>query len=98
MIDWGVTLTLQASSQAAIEMMRTNFLTDQREELKKIDIPVLILHGDADQTSPFEITGKRTEELLSQSHLKIYESKAHGIIITEADRICEDVFNFISSY
>jgi non-heme chloroperoxidase len=96
MIDWAIALTLQASPQAAVDMMRTNFLTDQRDELKAIHVPTLIVHGDADQTSPLEITGKRTNEIMPDSRLKIYHSKAHGIYITEANRLNEDVLEFIN--
>jgi non-heme chloroperoxidase len=95
-IDWAIALTLQASPQAAVEMMRTNFLTDQRDELKGIRVPTLIIHGDADQTSPLEITGKRTNEIMPDSRLKIYEGEAHGLYITEANRLKEDLLEFIN--
>jgi pimeloyl-ACP methyl ester carboxylesterase len=97
MIDWAIALTLQASLQAAVEMMRTNFLTDQRDELKEINVPTLIIHGDADQTSPFGITGQRTAEIMPNSRLKVYEGKAHGLYITEASRLNVDVLEFLSS-
>lgn len=96
MVDWAIALTLQASPQAAVELMRTNFLTDQRDELKKITVPMLIIHGDADQTSPLETTGKKTNEIMPKSRLKIYEGKAHGIYITDAKRLNEDLLEFIN--
>jgi non-heme chloroperoxidase len=90
-MDWAIALTLRASPQAAVEMMRTNFLTDQRHELREIRVPTLLIHGDADQTSPLELTAKRTHQIMPDSRLKIYAGKAHGIYITEAPRLKADL-------
>jgi len=46
LIDWAFALTMQSSPRAAAEMLRTNFLTDQRGKLKEIRIPTLIVHGE----------------------------------------------------
>ncbi|HEX8267294.1 MAG TPA: alpha/beta hydrolase [Pyrinomonadaceae bacterium] len=95
MIDWGVALTLQASPRAATEMLRACFESDQREEVKKITVPTLIIHSDQDDSSPLEITAKRTHELLPNSQLKIYENSSHGLYITESQRLCDDIAAFI---
>ena len=95
LIDWGVALTLQASSRAAIEMLRTNFQTDQRAELKTVTVPTLIIHGDADQSTPLAITGQKTHELMSNSSLVVYTGQPHGFYITEARRLSEELRCFV---
>jgi non-heme chloroperoxidase len=97
LIDWAFALTMQSSPRAAAEMLRTNFLTDQRGELKEIRIPALVVHGDADQTSPPELTGKRTSELLPDGRLTVYAGAAHGLYITEARRLTADLAEFINT-
>jgi pimeloyl-ACP methyl ester carboxylesterase len=97
LIDWAFALTMQSSPRAAAEMLRTNFLTDQRGKLKEIRIPTLIVHGDADQTSPLEITGKRTSELIPKSRLTIYKGAAHGLYITRARRLTADLLEFVNN-
>jgi pimeloyl-ACP methyl ester carboxylesterase len=97
MIDWAVALTLQASPHAAIELLRTNFYADQREELKNMIVPTLIVHGSADQSTPLQITSERTHELLPNSQLIVYEGKPHGIYISEAKRLNQDLLAFINA-
>ncbi|MES2569045.1 MAG: alpha/beta hydrolase [Verrucomicrobiota bacterium] len=95
MKDWAFGLTLQAAPQAALEMCATYFKTDQREELKSIDVPVLLIHGSADQSTPLEITGKKTHDMIPGSRLLVYEGEAHGLYITAAHRLNADLLDFI---
>lgn len=97
LIDWAFALTMRASPRAAAEMLRTNFLTDQRGELKEIRVPVLVVHGDADQTSPLELTGRRTSELVPDGRLTIYAGAAHGLYVTEARRLAADLREFVNA-
>ncbi|MFX7549073.1 alpha/beta hydrolase, partial [Acinetobacter baumannii] len=52
--------------------------TDFTEDLKKITIPVLVLHGDDDQIVPYKTSGVKSAELLPNSQLKIYPGFSHG--------------------
>jgi len=97
LIDWAFALTMQASTRAAAEMLRTNFMTDQRGELRGIRVPTLVIHGDADRTCPLELTGKRTSELLPDSHLTVYPGAPHGLYITESRRLTADLVEFINA-
>lgn len=96
LIDWGVGLTLQASPRAAVAMLRSTFESDQRRELANITVPTLILHGDADQSSPLAVTGEKTAAIVPDSQLKVYKGQAHGFYITDAERVNEDVLTFIA--
>ncbi|WP_043254154.1 alpha/beta fold hydrolase [Streptomyces sp. Tu6071] len=60
--------------------------TDFHEDLKKFDIPTLVVHGDDDQVVPFEATGKKTAQLVSGAELKVYEGGSHGIALVPGDK------------
>lgn len=70
--------------------------TDFTEDLKKIEIPVLILHGEDDQVVPFEISGKKSAELVKNGTLISYPGFPHGMPTTEAETINKDLLAFIS--
>ncbi|KUR57319.1 alpha/beta fold hydrolase [Acinetobacter baumannii] len=71
--------------------------TDFTEDLKKIEIPVLILHGEDDQVVPFEISGKKSAELVKNGTLISYPGFPHGMPTTEAESINKDLLAFIRS-
>jgi non-heme chloroperoxidase len=69
--------------------------TDFTEDLKKIDIPVLVLHGDDDQIVPYADAGVLTAKLVPNAKLKIYPGYPHGMCTTHADEINADLLAFI---
>jgi len=69
--------------------------TDFTEDLKKITIPVLVLHGDDDQIVPYKTSGVKSAELLQNSQLKIYPGFSHGMLTVNHDVINEDLLAFI---
>jgi non-heme chloroperoxidase len=71
--------------------------TDFTEDLKKIDIPVLVLHGDDDQIVPYADAGVLSAKLIPNATLKIYPGFPHGMCTTEADTINADLLAFIQS-
>lgn len=71
--------------------------TDFTEDLKRIDIPVLVLHGDDDQIVPFEASGRKSSKLLPQGKLKIYPGGSHGIHNINADEVNNDLLDFLRS-
>lgn len=71
--------------------------TDFTEALKKIEVPVLILHGEDDQVVPFEISGKKSAELVKNGKLISYPGFPHGMPTTEAETINKDLLAFIRS-
>jgi pimeloyl-ACP methyl ester carboxylesterase len=71
------------------------WLTDFREELKRIDIPTLVIHGDADRILPISATGKRTAELVRESKLVVIEGGPHGITWTHAAKVNQDLLRFL---
>ncbi len=97
MMQWGVNLCFQSSLNSAVETIHTNSATDMRKELTNITVPTLIIHGDGDLNTPLEITGAKTAELMPNARLKIYKNLAHGLYITHAKRLNDDILAFMEN-
>jgi non-heme chloroperoxidase len=68
--------------------------TDFTEDLKKIDIPVLVLHGEDDQIVPIAAAGPQSAKLLKHATLKVYPGYPHGMPTTHADQVNADLLAF----
>ncbi len=68
--------------------------TDFTEDLKKIDIPVLVMHGDDDQIVPIVAAGPKSAKILKNATLKVYKGFPHGMPATNADQINADLLAF----
>src|SRR5207244_7755610 len=71
--------------------------TDLTEDLKKFDIPTLILHGDDDQIVPIGASAMQSAKLVKDATLKVYPGLPHGMCSTHKDQINEDLLAFIKS-
>jgi len=71
--------------------------SDFHEDLKIIDVPVLVMHGEDDQIAPLEVTGARAIKLLKHGTLKTYPGFPHGMCSTQPDVINADLLDFIRS-
>ncbi|MDN3551726.1 alpha/beta fold hydrolase [Mucilaginibacter aquaedulcis] len=71
--------------------------TDFTEDLKSVDFPVLVLHGEDDQIVPFHIAGEKAVKLLKNGKLISYPGFPHGMPATEAETINKDLLAFIRS-
>src|SRR5438552_5017167 len=71
--------------------------TDQTEDLKKIEVPTLILHGDDDQIVPIANAALLSAKLIKKATLKIYKGASHGLCTTHKDQVNEDLLAFIQS-
>ena len=68
--------------------------TDQTEDLKKFDVPTLILHGDDDQIVPIGASAMLSSKLVKGATLKVYPGGAHGICSTQKDEVNADLLAF----
>jgi non-heme chloroperoxidase len=68
---------------------------DYTGDLKKFDVPTLIMHGDDDQIVPIGASGLMSAKIVKNSNLKVYPGFSHGMCTTQADRINEDILDFI---
>lgn len=71
--------------------------TDLTEDLKKIDVPTLILHGDDDQIVPIQASALKSVKLVKNAQLKIYKEAPHGMCTTHKDKVNADLLEFIQS-
>lgn len=86
---------MQGGIKALYDCIKAFSETDQREDLKKMTIPTLVIHGDDDQIVPFETCGKVTAATLPDATFKVYEGGSHGICTTEKDRVNADLLAFL---
>jgi len=70
---------------------------DYTEDLKKFDVPTLILHGDDDQIVPIDAAGRLSAKIVKNATLKVYPGGAHGMCVVEADKVNADLLAFASS-
>src|SRR5271170_6010988 len=71
--------------------------TDLTEDLKKFDVPSLVLHGDDDQIVPFADSGLLQSKLIKGATLKVYPGAPHGLCTTHADQVNVDLLAFVKS-
>jgi non-heme chloroperoxidase len=71
--------------------------TDFTEDLKKINVPVLVMHGDDDQIVPYADSGPLSAKLPKNGTLKTYKGFPHGMPTTEAETINADLLAFIKA-
>ncbi|MEJ5087647.1 alpha/beta fold hydrolase [Brucella pseudogrignonensis] len=70
---------------------------DYTDDLKKIEVPTLVIHGDDDQIVPIAAAGEKTAKIVKNATLKVYPGAPHGLAETEADKFNVDVLEFIQS-
>ena len=87
-------LAVAASATATVACVPT-WETDFRADLRKVDVPLLVVQGDADQVLPFEKTGKRVREFNDDVDLVVVDNGSHAIPWTHADQINTALLRFI---
>jgi len=83
------------SIKGAYDCIKAFSETDFTEDLKKIDVPTLILHGDADQIVPIGAAALQSSKIVKNAKLKIYPGAPHGMPTTLADQINADLLAFL---
>ena len=92
--SWNLAVT--ASATAAVACIST-WTTDFRDDLPQIDVPVLVVHGDADQVLPLDKTGKRLPDLIKDVQLVVIEGGPHAIAWTHAAQVNTALLDFLRS-
>jgi non-heme chloroperoxidase len=68
---------------------------DFRDEMQKIVVPTLIVHGDRDRSAPIEVTGIPSADLISGSRFLTYKGAPHGLMYTHMDQLHADILQFM---
>jgi len=88
---------MQASLKAVYDCVKAFSETDFTEDLKKIDVPTLIMHGDDDQIVPIANSALLSAKLVRNATLKIYRGSSHGLCSTNKDEVNLDLLAFIKN-
>jgi non-heme chloroperoxidase len=86
---------MQAGAKNTFDCIKAFSETDFTEDLKKFDVPTLIIHGDDDQIVPIGAAALRTSKLVKNATLKIYAGAPHGLAATHKDQLNADLLEFI---
>ena len=86
---------MQASFKGALDCIKAFSETDFTEDLKKFDVPTLILHGDDDQIVPIDAAGRSSAKLVKDNRLIVYPGAPHGLGNTHAEKLNADLLAFL---
>jgi non-heme chloroperoxidase len=85
---------MQAGFPAAYDCVKAFSETDFREDLKKFDVPTLVIHGDDDQIVPINVGGLRSSKMIKGATLTVYKGAPHGLMTTHKDQFNTDLLQF----
>lgn len=85
------------SAKAHYEGIKAFSETDQTEDLKRMAVPTLVLHGDADQVVPIDDAGRLSAKLVQNGTLKVYPGFPHGMLTVHADILNPDLLAFVKA-
>lgn len=86
---------MQAGHKNTYDSIAAFSATDFRGDLKKFDVPTLVIHGDDDQIVPLESSGKASAALIKDAQLIVYPGAPHGLTDTHKERFNQDLLNFL---
>jgi non-heme chloroperoxidase len=91
--------SMQVGLKGAYDCVKAFSETDLTEDLKRIDVPTLIVHGDDDQIVPIDASARRAAELVKDATLKVYPGAAHGLaqVAPTKDQFNTDLLAFLST-
>jgi non-heme chloroperoxidase len=89
--------SLMAGMPACYFCIKAFSETDLTEDLKKIDVPTLIIHGDDDQIVPIADSAYLSSRIVRDATLLVYEGASHGLPSTHKDKLNADLLAFIES-
>jgi non-heme chloroperoxidase len=88
-------MSMAAGYKGAYDCIKAFSETDLTEDLKRFDVPTLIIHGDDDQIVPFADSAALSSKIVPGAELKVYAGAPHGLMVTHRDRFHDDVLEFI---
>ena len=97
LIDWFWMQGMMAGHKNAYDCIAAFSETDFTEDLKKFDVPTLIVHGDDDQVVPIGCAGLASARIVKNAVLKVYPGAPHGLTDTHKDQLNADLYAFVQS-
>ncbi len=96
LLDSFLSQSMLTSLPATYDCIKAFAETDFTEDLKRFDVPTLIMHGDDDQVVPIAITAMLSSRIVKDATLKVYPGLPHGMCSTHKDQINADLLAFIA--
>ncbi len=90
-----VTKAMDSSQFATLQTAVSFSSTDFRQDLPRINVPTLIIHGTDDKIVPIEVSSDRTAEMMPDATYHKYDGAAHGLWFTEMEKLTNDIRNFV---
>ena len=90
-------MSMQAGLKGAYDCVKAFSETDLTEDLKRIDVPTLIIHGDDDQIVPIADSALLSAKIVADAELKVYPCAPHGLTFTHKDQFNADLLEFIEN-
>jgi len=90
-----IALAHQSKKHAALASMAAFATTDFRDDLTKVTVPTLVIHGDSDATVPFEGSGERTHHAIAGSELHVVKDAPHGVTVSHPEEWNQAVLEFL---
>jgi non-heme chloroperoxidase len=94
-LDYSTNLALMAGLKPTLACLDAFAYTDFRPDLPAFRVPTLIVHGTGDQTVPIDTSGRAAAKGIAQSQLVEYDGAPHGLNVTHADRLSQDLLTFL---
>jgi non-heme chloroperoxidase len=88
---------MQAGLKGVLDCIKAFSETDFTEDLKKFDVPTLILHGDDDQIVPIDNTAMLSSKIIKNARLEVYKGAPHGMCSIHKDQVNADLLSFVRS-
>ncbi len=95
-VDWSVSLALQAGLKGTIDCVEAFGRTDFRPDLPSFTVPTLIIHGDADKNVPIDISSRAAARAIPGAKFIEYDGAPHGVLATHKDRVSADLLSFLN--
>ena len=96
-LEFTQAMAMTASPVATIELVRAWSSTDFRDDLLTFTVPTLVIHGTGDATVPIDSAGRRAAKLIPNAVLLEYDGAPHGLNVTAADKLNDDLLTFLKS-
>jgi non-heme chloroperoxidase len=95
-IAYNLSIALAASPKGTLDCTAAFATTDFRDDLGRITVPTLVLHGDSDAIVPFEVSGKRTGEAIPTSETVVIEGAPHGLTVSHREEWNRHLLEFLA--
>ena len=95
-IDYALSIALIASPKGTLDSTTAFATTDFRDDLTKITVPTLVIHGDSDAIVPFEVSGLRTAAAIAGSETVVIEDAPHGVTVSHTAEWNKHVLAFLA--